>query len=305
MIPDLNAVHRWNDAFSLNDIWNLDGTMKFPHVQLRRIPGIHDLPPMEMRQDPAVGRRYRDIPRSTLRVGKDMVYEGTIRARSQADLEDIVADLLEAFQEEEVGEMKITPFDGAPSFVYSARCSAASPGSELPPSRTGLGLGWERSITIGVHMSDSRFYDEASTLEIASAAGVAGGLTIPTNVPFDLAESATLPNSVSIDYDGRAPMDPVVNIVGPTIEGARLLHLEQDRTLTVGPELLAGEILEIDFNERSMVIGAVDASDYLDDANTDYWDRGVHGLVKGDNTVVLYGGLGAGMSLEWRRAYLG
>src|SRR3954447_11985615 len=89
-VPGLNGTHTWNDDVVLNDrtVW--------PRVKLNRIPGLHTLPELEDQRDLPVGA-MGEIPRPSLTRGKSLVYEGTVEARTQVELEAFRSDLLQAF----------------------------------------------------------------------------------------------------------------------------------------------------------------------------------------------------------------
>lgn len=274
-VPGLEAVHIWSDLVAMNDLGN------FPRVRLRRIPGFHALPDFEDNRTPRFGQ-IGENPRFSIPNGKNVTYEGTIEALDNDSLREFEGRLGSAFSRRD-GRMSITPFNWSSSqpWYYDARITAFDPPEELPESMRTFTQGFERKFTLGLRMSDPRFYTavrtaEARTPAVAAVAGIQLPWRLPVVIPDLTGGSSGVLTVVNL---GSAPVDPVIDLYGP----AKNPWLENE-TLGVGiyfkeVEIANGSFIRLDFNSRSILLdGADELRGKLNDEESTWWDPGVPGL---------------------------
>lgn len=292
MIPDLDAVHIWNNEFSINRLWQPGGMLNFPRVRidpLTGLPGFHALPEGEDRRSVPIGRPYREIPRTSTRTGKSLVYSGWLEAQNEDDLDGLEGDMTAAFADMADGTMVIEQFGTGKKFFYIARCTALVIDGNAPAHKRGLTLGYERSFNLGLRMSDGRFYEDVLQSANADAA----------------------PDNQVVVETGKVPTDPIIRLTGPFPVNSWVEHQEQVARLTLKTALLAGEYIDIDFADRSVLHSDQVAhpgdvgDDFVDYDETSWWDNNAWGLTRGTNTLIFHGGAGSGMTVSWRRAYFG
>lgn len=287
MIPDIDAIHTWNEEFPINWLWETGAAPNFPRVRidpLNGLPGFHALPEGEDRRDTPIARPLIEIPRQSYRQGKSLVYSGWLEARNEPDLDQLEDSMTSAFQSMDAGQMVIEQFSTGEKYLYTARCTALSIDGNAPSSMRRMTNGYERTFVLSLRMLDGRFYKFEEETAIASSGPM---------------------NTVEVNA-GSAPVDPVFTIGGPTSGGSpSLINTSSGRALVMTTEVAAGQIRTVDFAQRAIFNNVgVDVTDsVLDSDQTDWWDRGVHGLIPESNTVALDGGAGPSMSLRWRKAY--
>lgn len=296
MIPGLDATHSWDGgAIVLNDktVW--------PRFVVREIPGLHSLPDKEDRRDLPIARPYREITRKSYRRGKALVYQGKIMARTYQELDQAIADMTEAFADTGDKVMTITPYGGGQVYQYYAEATALDIPEDLPDSRNKTTYGFERRFTLGLRMSDARFYELEENEEASPAGSTSeGGVILPATLPAVSVSEVTIAGVVEVDA-GAVAVDPEIDIIGPA-ENPIVKSDTLDRQLAFDLALIEGQILTLDFYNRSIVSQGVDFRATRDDPNSDWWDGGVHGLAPGINQLSVSSG---SLSVRWRRARLG
>jgi hypothetical protein len=257
-IAGLEAVHTWDGVLALND--RLNG---FPRYKLHQIGGLYSKAEFEDRRQPAVGR-IGEIPLLSFLRGKTLTYEGTMEAQTLDDLRALQGSLGGAFAPVDEREMVVTvdPRIGSAVYSYWARCISldGTEAQEATPNR--MTRGFERPFAIGLRMSDPRFYD---VNEVAT--------------PLEPNDSAT------IDNEGNAPTDPVLQLTGP-FTTAGVANNAVGSLLRFNA-VAAGHFLTVDFASRQILLdGETDARAVLRlDIDADWWDSGVAGLLPGENVV--------------------
>jgi hypothetical protein len=282
-VPGLNGTHRWNDLVTLNDV------SVFPRVRLRRIPGLHTLPEREDVRDLPVGRDG-EIPRDSARRGKSVVYEGLVEAQNQTDLDDFRETLLEMFGDGTAeGRMVIaprSPFVG-PTYFYNAAVMALDIPEEHPASARRISYGFERPFTLGLRMSNARFYKEPAKTDTTAAITPSSGTSLPFILPVSLTPPDEASGTVIVENEGSAPTDFVVDLHGPSTNPF-FANDTIGKRIRLPFEIPVNNFVRIDFRQRSVLLNGIDRVGYDREATT-WWDRGSVGLRRGTNAL-RYGG---------------
>lgn len=267
-VPGLNGVHTWNGDVALNDtVW--------PHVRLSRIPGLHALPELEDQRDNPVGM-MGELPRRSLSRGKTVVYEGTLEARSQAELDDFRSSLMQAFMVRD-SRMVIAPKSGAGvNYFFDARVTALDIPEEYPDVSTlrSQTLGFQRAFTLGLRLSDPRFYEIAVQGPFQTAVVVAqGGLALPWVFPVAIPDPGSASGAVNIVNGGTAPTPPLVEMWGPALNPG-LVSDTVNEGLRLALSLAAGQFVQVDFRNRTLLLnGNEDVSGQIDRDRSTWWDQ--------------------------------
>lgn len=286
----LEAVHQWlipftSETFELND-W----TGGLPYVQLDPpISGLRSRAEADDNRQPRNARQGENPLPSLLR-GKNLTYQGRICAKTQQEVRALTTAMLFAFKETSLeGEMRIVPHAdyGSLVFTYTARPTQL----DIDDNVVGPGAWPPRQLpfTLGLRMSDSRFYlDE----EIVKG-------------PFTNGSSHTCDNT------GTAPTDPVItgtrNALSPDITVENL-----DYAVGGGHAVLkfaavdetSGDVV-IDFAKRTATIdtglGPVTLLGFFDAADSTWWDHRKVGLLGPNANTVKVTGL-SNWSVTYREA---
>jgi hypothetical protein len=283
-VPGLNGIHTWNDGVALNDL------SVWPRYRLLRIPGLHTRPEMEDTRDQPAGRLGEIARRAILR-GKNLVYEGVLEARNQDELEQARDALLAAFTTTTEGRMSITRADGSDPFFYTARCTALDPPEELPDAAAlhRSTYGYERAFTLGLRLSDPRFYSDPAKGPLQTGAVVPqAGTPLPWRLPVALIAPGAASGVVVVTNAGTAPADPVVEMHGPALTPA-IVNDRLGLQVRLALSLAAGQFVRVDFRDRSLLLGgSEDVGALLDRDATTWWDDAdlsQMGLQPGDNPL--------------------
>lgn len=302
MIVGKEGVHTWDGGALVLNRRDLD-----PHYRVDEIPGLRSLAELEAVIDPALGRTG-EVPRESTRAGKSIEYRGIVVARSLASLRTAQGALPAAFATTAEREMIAAPhpaYVGAalPTRRFHARAIAveADEQSVAHPNTTRSG-GYEMPWSAVLRLSDPRYYHAGVGAQIdvedlvAAAIGGAGvpftpGTAVagPSNQGFEVVTA----NPGNADVDGQFFMHgPLKN---PVLSNETLGVFLRFRGLLIP----AGEHVMVDFRRRRAVRGGGEnVRSTLDPAST-WWDRGVHCLDPGANTIRLRGYLvGAGSKLR-------
>lgn len=294
-VPGLEATHSWNGVITLNDRGTSPATRPDPCYLLDRISGLKSLPDAEDQRDSPTGRQG-EIARLSARRGKSLSYEGMIQSTSLVGLRDAESAAAAAFYEMAEGLMVMAPVAGAPwdTRQFRARCILWDvPDEQLVPA-TRWSRGYERPFTLGLRMSDGRYYDP--TVAVSEQTGLVtplSGTAPPFTPPFTLTAPAAATGSITFDNPGTAPVDPIIDIFGPvtnpiienTTLGASLIF-----NASGGVTIPAGQFLRVDFNSRRVLLaGTSDYRSKLDLIASTWWDPNIWGLTSGSNTIRLRG----------------
>jgi hypothetical protein len=286
----LNRVHTWNGGTPLNDLFNPDGTQKFPRARLLRAPGFSALADMADNRSSRVGR-VGETPRFTLPSSKTIGYEGVIEATNEDDLQNFTAQLVSTFSARDA-TMLISPFTGVDqNWQFTGRVVALDVPQEFASSMKGITRGHSRSFTVQIRLDEPFFY----TSNLLADFWFAGGTKTITNL-------------------GTAPTPPRFELPGPGTN-ATLINTTLGVQLRIsGINVLTGNFLVIDFKDQKIQqrTGAgviTDLPNALDESLTTWWDPGVDGLrgvrnpdQDGTNILSMPGGGFASVNVYWRHA---
>ena len=114
-----------------------------------------------------------------------------------------------------------------------------------------LGPGWFR-FDIALQCPDPRRLSGNEFAQTARLPSSVGGLTLPTTVPFPIAAVVT-DNTVTIVNDGNIEAPARLRITGP-VQAPRVRHAEQGRELLFGINLSAGQFLDVDLDEHTVLL---------------------------------------------------
>lgn len=163
----IEARHSWDDgAIVLGD---LDS---YPKYRINKMDGLRNLADFDPRAEPA--SRRGEIPRSSTRGGRTVVYDCTTLAESLAELREAEEALLAAFDPTGERRMTIAPH---PDYAIGERYFDARAVSLIGPdeqlaSPNAVSGGFERDFVLALRLSDPRVYD-AIEQQVASGAVVA------------------------------------------------------------------------------------------------------------------------------------
>lgn len=226
-----------------------------PGYRMKDIPGLRALPDREDPRTARVGRPgENDYPTSPL--GKTVGYVGDIEADDPAALLAAGQALRAAMADTRapitivVAPNPADPFAdvSSPTWQYTAKVLSA----DIPD--TWAKLRFAREFTLGLRMSDARFY-------------------VPALAVDETGDPVTVTNV------GDAPADPVI-----TIAGASGLVVVSDGTheLTFA-DVPAGDLV-LDFAQHTAMVGTEHA--HLITSSSDWWDSFVYGI-EGGATVTI------------------
>lgn len=294
LLPGIEARHTWVSGrgveFSFAGV-DPGSRAEWPNYRLQKIDGRHAKADSEDKRDQATGR-IGEIVRRSLKRGKTEAWTGLVRGRTAPELRRGVAVLQAAFAEEDEGTMTIfapASYPGLPDFTFTARVVSCSAPDEqtFGPDRLETG-GWERSFTLGLRLSDPRYYSTVEQTVQTTGFVSDGGVWLPVSVPFDVPGPAAPMGGMVASNGGTAPAEPVFEIHGPvpdpwlvndTIDASLYFKLG---SLTVGQ----GQVLTVDFRDRTLALDGQPVSrDRIDWSLSNWWDAGVPGLVPGDNQI--------------------
>lgn len=275
--------HEWNIGLTLNDL------QVWPRYRLYgEVEGLRDSADIEDERDPVPGG-HGEVVRHAVRRGKTVSYKGEVQGLTPSQVWAARDRLLAAFAGlNPEGTMKVTldpqfPVDDglyAPTVTYRARpLQVIAPDVALVER----GVGFLSSpFAVTLRMSDARLFDYLVTGPI-----VLGLAAVNVRNP-GTAEAEP-------SFTARGPFT-VLNIYNDTVGVTwRLVHTA-----------VAGDVIDIDFLNKTVIKNGIDIEYGVDYTITDWWDETIPGLAPGDNFLrATYTGAGTGTSTEvtFRAAY--
>jgi hypothetical protein len=309
VIVGVEGIHTWETGLVLND--RLSG---YPYYRVERIPGLRSAPDVNPQADPTPGRTG-EKPRLTDRLGKTITYEGLVVARNIIDLERAYAELVAAFSGTIEMRMVASPhpdYPGGsgsgdlpplPTREFYARPLDAGGDEEQTAPAQSTSLGYERPFSLSLRLSDPRFYNPDTkdyTSDVVGAVDMDDALGFPF-VPGDSLSPPTADAiNVVIHNDGTVDTDPIIRINGPCTNPSVSNRLTNEFLRFRNISVDDGDAIHLDFHERRATLANDDLNvrKRIDPAST-WWDRGVVGLVPGEQAIRLRSRtLGDGASLE-------
>lgn len=267
--PGIETTHTWNAYPGGPSVMlNLKSD---PWIRVTKITGLHSLPDVQDLRQQHAARRGEVVLPSYPR-GKTLVYEGKVLALTLDSLRQTSTFMRKAFAERNVeGYMNL---GGDVAWSYGARVMELEQDDE---QLTGENSVWpyQRPFTLGLRMSDARFYI-SSPSGVSAASGVA----------------ATATNL------GNTDTDPTI-----TVNGVPALGTVTMTNSTLGKSLqfanLPAGTLTVGFKKRTATVGGVDVTGLMVEASSSWWDEGVPGLRSGGNSIQVSGG---SWTVAWNHA---
>lgn len=146
---------------------------------------------------------------------------------------------------------------------------------------------------------DPRRYDdvEADPLVLTPPSGVAGGLTLPFTVPFEISTSGTSGSTRVATNAGTFPTRPTVTFVGPLVDPT-IANLTAGKALSLSITLATGDTLVADMDKRTLLLNGTASRGNTLTSSAAWWE-----LAPGGNDIALTAGGGSGTAtVRWRSA---
>lgn len=284
-ILEVEARHQWNGGVVLGDQEENN-----PRVRIFTIGGLQSLPDLEDNREPLIGRRG-EIPRRSVRRGKTLTYDGVVRSPTLHQLRSTVSQLSAAFYDTDEGVMLVTPnpaYAFGFSRFYRARAISFDPG-DVDAANERVRFRYEQPFTLGLRMSDPRFYDPQDVIATTTELVEAEGLAPPFTPPFTIPAGGSL-GSVLVNNEGNAPTDPTIDIFGP-ISNPVLTNSTTGLVLGfTGLTIAEDSFVRVNFRTRTILSeGLTDARSRIDWTQSSWWDGDADGLPPGESQITLRG----------------
>lgn len=114
-----------------------------------------------------------------------------------------------------------------------------------------MGPGWFR-FDVALQCPDPRRLSGSEFAVTARLPSSVGGLTLPFTVPFTI-DAVVTDNTVTVVNDGNVEAPARLRITGPC-QTPVVRHAEQDRQLLFGINLSAGQFLDVDLDEHTVLL---------------------------------------------------
>lgn len=145
--------------------------------------------------------------------------------------------------------------------------------------------------------TDPRLYAAAESTVSVSPPVASAGRTY--DLTFDRAYGAGTSGIVTATNAGNFGTRPVWEIDGP-LTNIDLENVTANKTVSIGIDLLSGETLTVDFQERTVLLGTASRYNLVTSGASDWWE-----LAPGDNDLRLGADSGSGSAtVTWRSAWL-
>ena len=279
-VPGLEGLHTWNREITMGD----EGG--WPHVRLQRLENFHSLPPADSTPEPSVGR-IGDVLREYIERGKPVTYSGVLRGRSLVQLRQLEFAINAAFAERD-GRMEVAehPAYGHRTFFFDARVNSCDIPDEQTARPTRVTGGYERPLTLTLHMADPRFYSSLLLSAQTSPLTFDAGITLPFTAPVQIPAPGSASGVVSVNNPGSAPTDFIGDLYGP-VTNPFLSNDTIQAVLALRDLVLpAGQFVRVLFRERQLWLNGTERlHGKVDWDRTTWWDAGVVGLPRGDSSI--------------------
>lgn len=284
-IPELEGIHTWTpgdggSALTMNRLRVLaTGAVLLPRIAFDTMEGFRALPDAQDNREDRVAR-VGETPLPGVARGKTFTVEGRMQALTLQAVKQLRWSMLTAFGERDI--------EGTWSALHQTTVA------DVTGDDTEF---WQSTARVLDFRPDGAFVKKST-----DAAGYELGFALvmrhsDPRWSWNQAASASHASSAACTNQGNAPAEPTITITGAS-GTVTVTNTTIDKQL-VFQSLPAGTLV-VDFARRTALIGAADASPYLDAYESDWWDRGVPGLRPGANTITLTGG--TNISVAWRHA---
>lgn len=268
--PGLEVPHKLNGEYG-SLVMNVR-TDRPARIHLKDLRGYYALGDADDNREGRTGRRGESIYPSAPR-GKTIVYIGEIQSRTQEGMRILIASLKQALAAHRNDEMKVQIQDPEVPWFFNARVIDFEMDDEQVNGPVSV-WPWTRSFQLSLRLSDARFYVDnggavyASEAEGSSVAAVNEGST-DTDPSFVIQAKAGTPVVMKNNTTGRQ------------------LELRNHPSGTI----------VVDFSTREILRAGVDATRYLHEAGSTWWDEDVPGIIPGVNNIKVDGA-------EWGVSFL-
>jgi Phage tail protein len=262
--PGIDTTHSWSGGTVLNNLTH--GTVR---VKVDKVTGWYSLAESEDNKIKNTGRRG-STPLPSTSIGKTIVYEGRIQARTRLAAMQRAREMRRAFRDKSnLGRMTL---DGNPDWFFDARVMQFDADDDTALLRPTAPYPFTIGFTLGLHLLDPRFYVVG---EVVSATQASGATLAVTN-------------------EGDTDTDPVFEVVltggGGNILLENLSVNTSNGTAKLSVNVLTAGTVLIDFKNRSIKVGVQDFSGGLDITTSQWWDELIPGLNPGVNNIRVTGG---------------
>lgn len=268
--PGLEVPHKLNGAYGSIIMNALSARPS--RVRLKQIKGLYSLPDSDNNREAHIGRRGEAVYPGARR-GKTIVYVGELQSRTLEGLRILTEAFKKATCANRSDEMKVQIQDPEVPWFFNGRIIDLEIDEEQVNGPTFV-WPWTRTFQLSLQQSDARVYVDNGGA--AYAANVAGA-------------------TANADNEGSTDTDPSFVVQCLAATPCVLKNNTTGRKLRVAG-MPAGALV-IDFLTREITQGGADASKYLDEGNTDWWDENVPGIIPGINAVQVTGA-------EWGVSFL-
>lgn len=153
---------------------------------------------------------------------------------------------------------------------------------------------------VSLFAPDPRIYSDSLSTATFDPTTAASGEGVEFPLEFPLVFVGASSANVAVSNGGNFESPPVFTVAGPATNPIIENDTTGDGIYTTGLEMVAGDELVIDVNERTVLLNGVSRPDYID-ASTTSWPV----LIPGENLVRLRGsgfGTGSLLTIEYRDA---
>jgi len=267
--PGLEVPHKINGRYG-SIVMNVR-TARPSRVRLTDLRGFYSLADADNNREPNTGRRGSAIYPGAAR-DKTIVYVGELQSRTLQGLRALTAELKKAITERS-SELKIQIQDSEVPWFFNARVIDYEHDDEQKNGPTAV-WPWTRTFQLSLQLSDSRFYVDN------------GGAAYASNAPG---------SAVDVNNEGGTDTDPFFIV---QCEADTPCYIKDN---THGVQLAlsgmpAGEIT-VNFGTREILRAGEDATRYLVEDESNWWDEDAAGIQPGVSNIQVGGA-------EWGVSFL-
>lgn len=273
--------------YTFNGLTFGDGTS----IDVVTTDGLESLPTLRTSDLPRAGR-HGEHAGQDLAAGRTIVFELELSAATDAAFRALVDEVRAATTPQETEVPLIFQHPGAVAQRVMARPRRRSAIQDVA-----FGLGFGR-VAVELHATDPVIYADAEgTGSVGFPAG-GTGRTYPRTYPRVYGSSGTTGLVVATN-DGDFPVEWTATITGPWVNPT-ITHVGLGRTLTVNVTLASGEVLTVNSETKSILLGGT-ASRYSSLVQPAAW----FDLAPGSNEIRFGGASGSGTAgLAWRSGWI-
>jgi hypothetical protein len=259
--PGLEVPHKINGTYG-SIVMNVRTAR--PRTRLTQLKGYYSLPTADNNREPHVGRRgeaiYPGAPR-----GKTIVYSGELQGRTLESLRELTNTFKKAIAGSRGNELKIQVQDSEVPWFFYARVIDCEIDEEQTNGPTMI-WPWTRTFQLSLELSDGRFYvDNGGAAYDSIAAG----------------------DGITVDNEGSTDTDPVFIFDAAADTPVELIN----ETLGVKLKLagMPAGTMTVNFGTREILYDTEDATEFLVEDESDWWDEDQIGIAPGESVIKVVG----------------